>query len=1585
MNKKRGVLLVVVLIVFLLVFSGMVVAEYTKYPLVRISGWCESDAECSGKKADLNYCTSISGCYLGSCDAADGEELPSNLLSCANGCCMNVVELDEGPDDCGWGIMNGGFSIDDTNKIMKDDYQGGAWEEDADNLRDAIKITLDNDDRGFIDDKYVGQLNSVICNSSDSYWYLCDKNHLNELFEIKEGTELKKYVCTEVNKVMIWLDTQALLEKNDKDDDKVPTPWDCDDNDDTVYGNFSAYGGPEPVVICGDGKVNACGTIVGEDDSCDHNEYSCKNHCLGEKGKCSWITTKDGKQGCCGDDGISDLGVTVESKEGEFICLNKNPDLVGRDGGAKSSPTDISGWDNTICPGDWCWVSAFGNAMFNVLTIKKPGTSPYDVVSNSVNWFACDANSKQTLDQPLDDKATATEVSYVKVANRFQCFKEGSHWSWVECADPKVDIKNKDTIKGKVAGEGLYSIYLEKADPTTGIAYDSTIQIDMDTTKYEDFYGDSYFDFTGYDAFNFMVKFASDSSGKTSIPLSQLIPPSNVRLIIYGPEQKDSSGNSVPLLYFDKTVLGYVVNGPLFEDNWMHVKVPIGNFKGIKMIKIKSEQWQNKVAIKNVYLSKSSEKTKLCSGEDTGDTTGNSNSWLTDIDQSTVGEITGEELCMALYGDNAWLGDYGKQKVDGPSDSCCGNNEDEYYSGDSDNNYGCWNSQPIASGDEIMNVEFQIDYADTVTTISYPKVDVNLFAEWKWIDGSSTQVGFAKKDALSFGEKFELNLADHLGEYITAISAEVTNSNKETTLYLFNNLTKTKFSGTKLNIKKLIDDKEINDIYDITIVVETEKITTLDIPILKTLGSGPETITYSCSDSECLFPLPGKPPYEITNPYPGLYDLYFVESGPKETLIDTPKKKFSVVGNLKAKKVSQQVIFINQDEDKTKGIKEDKGFYGCQASSFIDTLKDKSGTLILKKNLPYCSVKGDKFCSHEGSWSDKDLTQVGYKPDSTIPDTFDLYDSSNVPPTTVFPKFPVPADKRNQSTTVVPGRNFIPNAEFETSSNDIIGWDVFDESVYGVTTKVLDEKKYVGSTEGTSETSVTLPFFFTMRSDKIAVGKNLILSFSQKYTVNTKIYLIDKDGKQTEVKLSEFSKFSTGNNRFVVIEFEGIGLVEEPMLQVIDDLGAVKYSYKPTDETARAGAACCPEDYCWNGYVCVNDMRKYSYMTEKIEKGREYRCVKGNWTYLPPQWDWNFLNYGFCNNEDQCFVSGSDSLGIGSDQYTIEDIYKTGNFPICVNDKEYAFDHYCNKGNWTSRTKFLADKLIDIAGSDDYVLYCTDYKNALVEYSSKDKILGGPTTTSATKVGLLGSTTTSSTNNIQICYSGLTGTTEKETLVPKTKNTCINNVCVLKYGDSGDLKTVFATSLNIDITDSTNSFFNALGVKPDSVNCPTGEGFVKCTATGLKGDLWYSDELNSTIYGKDGLSMSTTTFEKIIEWFSKLFTGEELSKEKQLVGNASVFNELYILNKDDKKVRVIQEVFPTKKTLIAEYENFKTPICKNLENIKVPPEAGVTPLEAASGTQKINCTKEDKTQRFVAIAGLDFWWPQLTGMLRVDD
>ena len=94
---------------------------------------------------------------------------------------------------------------------------------------------------------------------------------------------------------------------------------------------------------------------------------------------------------------------------------------------------------------------------------------------------------------------------------------------------------------------------------------------------------------------------------------------------------------------------------------------------------------------------------------------------------------------------------------------------------------------------------------------------------------------------------------------------------------------------------------------------------------------------------------------------------------------------------------------------------------------------------------------------------------------------------------------------------------------------------------------------------------------------------------------------------------------------------------------------------------------------------------------------------------------------------------------------------------------------------------------------------------------------------------------------------------------------------------------------------------------------------------------------------------------------------------------------MYISNSGDRKIKALQEYFSEQKqTLVVEYENYETPVCEYLMNLKTPPELNVELFKEVSGEGKLNCSVKDNVQRVEAIAGLDFLWPQMTAQLRAE-
>jgi len=219
---------------------------------------------------------------------------------------------------------------------------------------------------------------------------------------------------------------------------------------------------------------------------------------------------------------------------------------------------------------------------------------------------------------------------------------------------------------------------------------------------------------------------------------------------------------------------------------------------------------------------------------------------------------------------------------------------------------------------------------------------------------------------------------------------------------------------------------------------------------------------------------------------------------------------------------------------------------------------------------------------------------------------------------------------------------------------------------------------------------------------------------------------------------------------------------------------------------------------------------------------------------------------------------------------------------------------------------------------------------------------------------------------------------------------------VLKYKDSGAFKVAFGTSLNKDIQgkeeEGPNSFLQALNIDvlelgPLVNSCEESEGFAECDLTDLPltGDLWYSRELNATIYSRDDLTPGI--IDRAIDWIrGALGLRDDTSAE--FIENTENFLNLYLLDKSDKKVRAVKALEGTNETVVAEYENFETPVCDYIANKEMPLTLTTEPLEAESGNNKVYCTTEGNIHRIEAVAnsfgGTDELWKPLTGKLRVE-
>ncbi len=1730
MAQKRGWLMVVLM---LLVFL-----------LLPISFGTEHDAGGLATNQDSYYAVrdTVDDDDVGDCDnnGLDSFEWfrvgegftcgPGDARPADYGCWVRAVEWDgglTGDNDCGWAKIKEGIELeigqhDDWDEV--DSYSGTSGVSDA--------WGWDGHDGGCALHTYnFRNVDTAKLCADDHLWHACGVE--GTIGTVSWANDIL-YNCTlDELGVATWeqidtdVDHDGYISSQDCDDDprgesaacsELETRDDCA-NDPLKYAACAICINPGAVEICGDNINNDCGGVDAfenrnEDegntpDNCNLFEAGCEQTTIrtagAEEGEpetgidqrniydesFSWTDTEEGGY-CCGYRGIEDLGQIVTSPEGggQRICLNKNIELVGREG-------DLS------CDGEenWCWATATTES-FHIFTVKKPGEEAYDVVSNNNKWIEC---QEQEGMRDISAPDTVVDPDDIEKANRFYCYQEGNRWSWADCRNPQEATEEalNGAAKLRGPGDGLFAFQLDQLEPT------DSVSINLEDV-YEPYYEQSSVNFASIDdlSLEFFVRFTT---------LEQL--PADVILNIFGPEQ-----NGERAIYYSQPVLGYAVNTPLLEPNrWIHVKVPLPEMVGVTLIRfdVAPAGGRNIMEIRNVYLN-SATAPKLCSGERSR--TNEQSSWLENPDfSSPSSSISGEKLCNELYDPaydpatpelgKAWLGDY--DEVDLVTANCCGNNENEYYSDQSREvngvRYGCWNSQPIASGETTMNVGFEAEYIGTSTNITYPEIpfnvdvqvstprqtvvnyqcpsvvneegrctDYHLYCDNIYTidgtpncgvtypfcevldDGCSQQYYPDEDGSCSVEVRRRLNSDDSWQTYrpvlpcdraissgagLTVETPADIPTNFEGLVYVQSTEEYIEISGldseetdygstiSLLDSPQRVGEISVNkndfavgigyrggvtfntpypqpqlDFYFINSRDPSVETTTIDagdlspgqqtIYLMAKTSEGyiinleeqnltkRETFTYTCNQAtgECLYPLPGNPPYHLTNLHPDLYDLYFVSvEGDEvtETPILQPNQEFTTEGNIKAKKVAQQIIFLSEGEDAV----DEPSFYGCQAADFVAGNVDE--------NLNYCAVKAGKFCSPSvalddgrerfttiNSWSDESLTAVGYAPLEAVEENVSLfYQNTEIPLRTTGTDLPITPTERNYSAFVLPARNIIPNAEFIRNANALPHWDIVnpDGSIKENIRSNLDETTH----------TITLAAGEVLRSERIAIPSNRTLAFSQNLTCDLTLAMIDKDGT-TVGEVTNLTAIQTETASYLRLEFTGPCSISQPMLQLVDDLDLATYDYThqgyPDGFDARAGLSCCPQNYCWNGYACVAPMESITYLAEHISEGRDYRCINGEWKHLPVKYDWNEQQWGFCEQEEQCFVlSSTEGASI---ENTAQSFYE-GEYPTCINDTEYILDNLCEQGNWTSRTKFVASKLLEVGETDEYVLYCTNYRQALVEMDNRENYIGGEfsqvqESTSTLAETLLGP---AEQESFFTCFDQILDP-EGRRLVRDKDNTCVNNVCVLQFKEGGDFKVAFATTLNKNLT-SEDSFLLALNVPQDQLNqvCTGSEGFVQCDLAGLDipGNLWYSPELNAVIYGKEGIQLDPNLLERIRDWFRNFFgVPSELSDEATFLSQARNFRELYLSHKSGKEVRAMQEILGSKQTLTAEYARFQTPVCDYIRTLRLPPEVEAELLETLSEREKVSCSSVNETQRVEIIAGLDFFWPQLTANLRTE-
>ncbi|MBD3312876.1 PKD domain-containing protein, partial [Candidatus Woesearchaeota archaeon] len=371
-----------------------------------------------------------------------------------------------------------------------------------------------------------------------------------------------------------------------------------------------------------------------------------------------------------------------------------------------------------------------------------------------------------------------------------------------------------------------------------------------------------------------------------------------------------------------------------------------------------------------------------------------------------------------------------------------------------------------------------------------------------------------------------------------------------------------------------------------------------------------------------------------------------------------------------------------------------------------------------------------------------------------------------------------------------------------------------------------------------------------------------------------------------------------------------------------------KLSQEIKSDPSGSSLECCPDDYCWNGTACKKGT-SLSPGVDLTTSAGSYKCVEGAWEGTEIKYDQNRAESAECGLH-QC--------------YYFDPVTDTG---MCVPDRNYTMDDYCNNGNWTTRTAIVAMNLLNLTKNLDrssYTLHCDRFTRAL----NDPQYFVGSTPYNATE-WIIGPQQ----------VMGLYGC---EIDCPTEDCPCLNNFCVLEYTDldSGERKVAFGVSTNLPIdSPSPNNYYSLLNIIPeseityateddhfdfcDSVIDSGEDRYMGCNRyddpiQGTETEIWYNPDTASLIYSPDGITMGKTGFSKALYDFvthpintmiNSLSNTDQTTHE---FVQSHTFDRLYVNKKGAKSVTgFVDEETPEMQVM---YKNFYTSICSIIDDME---------------------------------------------------
>ena len=356
---------------------------------------------------------------------------------------------------------------------------------------------------------------------------------------------------------------------------------------------------------------------------------------------------------------------------------------------------------------------------------------------------------------------------------------------------------------------------------------------------------------------------------------------------------------------------------------------------------------------------------------------------------------------------------------------------------------------------------------------------------------------------------------------------------------------------------------------------------------------------------------------------------------------------------------------------------------------------------------------------------------------------------------------------------------------------------------------------------------------------------------------------------------------------------------------------------------------CCPDNFCFDGFTCVDGLSGKSFGKTIFDESTssfalkdwapdderlneldfdQFVCAfdvetkKSDWTKVYQKEMWDNLSRGYCLSQNKCWYNN---------QLTNEE--------ECVNTGFWEKDHYCDEGDWISRTKLLAERLVNVAGEEDnFALFCDTYENVLNEYQY--------TLENAPNFDILSF----------LSYSG-----------------SVNNFCVLTYPTDEQDKIFMGVTLNKDYdggVDPVLEKFMQITPEQEQGNCENvqfDDEYGGCLDETTDKHLFLNKKTSSLIYtrtkGLSSLPLSEKTFLGIIEQpvmkvinlirrIFGLYTIKDKDYELSLLDSVNDFNTIYFAKNSGRYVLGHKEELESSDSglLSIKFENFNADVCSKL-------------------------------------------------------